>query len=405
MNRSVRIFFLVSFAMVFGLKAQTNLPFAVDSLSPIPGTALSHSSTARVGDRIYTIFGRDAFGNLRTGLYYYEISRDRWRYGDFFPGQGREHTMTYVHGNKIFFVNGSRGTVRFFNEIWSYDLVSESWNQEPPFPGPGRGEAVSVRMGSYIYMGIGRDSTGLLHDWYRLDPSTGSWKRLPDFPGGGRSLAAGVALNGEVIVGMGQKDSSVANDFFAYSPISGVWREMPWKMDSALIDAKMTVINGEILVIGGEKENGELARYHRFVNPNNGTIRYVKISTFPKTGFSLVEGDLEFYTLFGTKLNGQKTGRVVHAFREEPDPEEEIPFIVEVNPNPVTGNEIIIQTNSAIEYADLYDLGGRKQGALNLANGWGWVWLGIPSVTPGHYLLIIGSLDGQKKTVRLFINN
>jgi N-acetylneuraminic acid mutarotase len=111
-------------------------------------------------------------------------------------------------------------------------LIPSGWKKLENFVGGVRANAVSVAIGSKLYIGLGYNANigfdGVSNDFYEFDIGTGTWKKLESLPGEGRANAVAFAINGKVYVGMGtnynRKDfPTIYQDFYEYDPSKNTW--------------------------------------------------------------------------------------------------------------------------------------------------------------------------------------
>ena len=89
---------------------------------------------------------------------------------------------------------------------------------------PPRRTGVAVTANGRAYMGLGRNATGRLKDWWEVNPITNQWVQKSDFPGSARDGAVAFGANGRVYVGTGNDGTGgFERDFYEYDPASDAW--------------------------------------------------------------------------------------------------------------------------------------------------------------------------------------
>jgi uncharacterized delta-60 repeat protein len=89
---------------------------------------------------------------------------------------------------------------------------------------PPRRTGVAVNANGRAYMGLGRNATGRLKDWWEFNPITNQWVQKSDFPGSARDGAVAFGANGRVYVGTGNDGTGgFERDFYEYDPASDAW--------------------------------------------------------------------------------------------------------------------------------------------------------------------------------------
>lgn len=90
---------------------------------------------------------------------------------------------------------------------------------------PGRSDGVAVSVGGKAYVGLGRDATGALKDWWEFNPEGNVWTAKLDFPGTSRIGAVAFVANNKIYVGTGNDFSGngFKRDFYEYDPLNNTW--------------------------------------------------------------------------------------------------------------------------------------------------------------------------------------
>jgi N-acetylneuraminic acid mutarotase len=90
------------------------------------------------------------------------------------------------------------------------------WQKQTNFPGGKRMGATSFTVGTFGYVCMGRDQSGVgLNDVWRFNSSNNSWTRMADFPGPSRGFAFSFVVDGKAYVGGGGHYSN-SSSFYAH---------------------------------------------------------------------------------------------------------------------------------------------------------------------------------------------
>lgn len=90
---------------------------------------------------------------------------------------------------------------------------------------PLRSDGVASVANGKAYIGLGKNGTGLLKDWWEFNPEGNVWTQKLDFPGAARIGAVAFSANGKIYVGTGndQSGSGFKRDFYEYDPALNTW--------------------------------------------------------------------------------------------------------------------------------------------------------------------------------------
>ena len=145
--------------------------------------------------------------------------------------------------------------------------------------GLARNSAISFSIGTSAYMGLGKNATGLLADFYKITPNVGQTTPLASYPGVARRDAVAFVIAGKAYVGTGQDtDGNYLQDFYAYDPELDQWAAIASLPGAARASAVAFTLSGEGYVGTGSSAAGELADFWKY-NPTTNTWTEV-------TGFS-----------------------------------------------------------------------------------------------------------------------
>jgi N-acetylneuraminic acid mutarotase len=113
------------------------------------------------------------------------------------------------------------------NEFWEFD--GTSWTQKAKFIGPRRDGASMFAIGANIYLGIGKDVSGLssisYQDFYKFDPMLNQWKPIQKPLFGGRLRTVSFVIDGLAYVTDGA-DNTGDFTMMRYNPVSDSWTYM-----------------------------------------------------------------------------------------------------------------------------------------------------------------------------------
>jgi uncharacterized delta-60 repeat protein len=112
----------------------------------------------------------------------------------------------------------------YTNEVTQKTFPNE-WSGSIPTSLPGRSAGVAIVLNGKAYVGLGRNSSGALKDWWEFDPTNNAWTAKLDFPGAARIGAVAFVVNGKGYVGTGNDFSGTGfkQDFYEYDPATNVW--------------------------------------------------------------------------------------------------------------------------------------------------------------------------------------
>lgn len=104
-------------------------------------------------------------------------------------------------------------------DCWKFDSQT-GWKKIRPFPVPGRVNSASFVIRSKEYVGLGQGPSGLLSDFWELDPKSRDdpGRKVADFPGNNRFSAVGFSINGRGFPGLGIGEAFFENDLWEYIP-------------------------------------------------------------------------------------------------------------------------------------------------------------------------------------------
>ncbi len=146
--------------------------------------------------------------------------------------------------------------------IASLQLSAQTWTQlaAPPSSYVVRNHPVTFSIGNFAYIGTGlSNSSALLNDFYRYDPSNDSWTSLPNFPGGARGFAYGVENDGKGYLGFGLGTSNnYYNDLWEFDPVTNNWTQLASCPGSGRRHPAMVTTTGKIFVGCGDGPTGNL---------------------------------------------------------------------------------------------------------------------------------------------------
>jgi uncharacterized delta-60 repeat protein len=88
-----------------------------------------------------------------------------------------------------------------------------------------RSSGVALVLNGKAYVGLGRNGTGALKDWWEYNPDGNVWTQKLDFPGTARIGAVAFVVNGKGYVGTGNDfgGSGFKRDFYEYDAVANTW--------------------------------------------------------------------------------------------------------------------------------------------------------------------------------------
>jgi uncharacterized delta-60 repeat protein len=164
---------------------------------------------------------------------------------------GRASAVSITIGSDVYLGLG-RNEFGYLSDFLRLDVPGFSTQKMADFPGVGRIDAVAFAIDGFCYVGLGADETGVaLADFYRYDPGTDTWSQVSDFVGGARTDAVAFAIDGLGYVGTGYDGNSDQADFYIYNPVEDTWTPTQTFSGDARREAVAFASNGKGYVVGG----------------------------------------------------------------------------------------------------------------------------------------------------------
>ena len=122
------------------------------------------------------------------------------------------------------------GASSFSNEVNTTTLPPppvDTWSAVTTTPIPARSSGVAIVLNGKAYVGLGRNASAALKDWWEYDPTNNLWTQKLDFPGTARIGAVAFVVNGKGYVGTGNDLSNTGfkRDFYEYDANSNTWTQ------------------------------------------------------------------------------------------------------------------------------------------------------------------------------------
>lgn len=115
----------------------------------------------------------------------------------------------------------------FTNEVnqTTMGVPPNEWSGPLTTPIGARSNGVALSINGKAYVGLGRNGTGALKDWWEYSPATDTWVKKQDFPGTARIGAIGFVVGTKCYVGTGNDFSGTGfkRDFYEYDPATNTW--------------------------------------------------------------------------------------------------------------------------------------------------------------------------------------
>ena len=108
-----------------------------------------------------------------------------------------------------------------------------NWLKKSDYEGAARSQAVAFSIGNFGYVGSGYnfDNDERLKDFWEYNPELDNWRQVASMDEGvnavgnatARSGAVAFAVNGKGYVGLGKDETKMLGDFWVYDPVSNTW--------------------------------------------------------------------------------------------------------------------------------------------------------------------------------------
>ena len=185
----------------------------------------------------------------------------------------RNSAISFSIGTSAYMGLGRNATgllTDFYKIIPSSDLITPLAS----YPGVARRDAVAFVIADKAYVGTGRDVDGnYLQDFYAYDPGLDQWVAIASLPGAARASAVAFTFDGEGYVGTGSSAASELADFWKYNPTTNTWTEVTGFSGDARQEATAFVLDGKAYVTGGVAYSGGTQQYSdvQEYNPATGS--------------------------------------------------------------------------------------------------------------------------------------
>jgi len=166
--------------------------------------------------------------------------------------QGRENYVTIAHNGFIYVGFGWGVWSACLNDWWRWEPCSGTWTQlAPPPMNVGGSQPIIFAIGSYIYVGGGRQfclAGPALNSFYRYDPATNTWLQRANLPvPTWGTPGASDGTYGYVIISQAGQPTIL----YRYNPSTDSWTNLSTVPGQWRPDAFMAYYQGKLYIGGG----------------------------------------------------------------------------------------------------------------------------------------------------------
>jgi len=196
--------------------------------SNFPGRARVWPSFFVIGNYAYVVCGRDSnLANYLTECWQYNSVSDTWIQKASFPGLARAYGVGFSVGGKGYVGLGQSPISGLLKDFWAYDMGSNTWTQIADFGGTRRWCASAFSVNGLGYVCFGQDTIltyNLNRDIWAYTPGTNIWTQKTSNPGDSLYCTDGFAIGNNIYVGIGSDNGGVLhNSFWKYNTITDSW--------------------------------------------------------------------------------------------------------------------------------------------------------------------------------------
>jgi N-acetylneuraminic acid mutarotase len=183
-----------------------------------------------------------------------------WLKSSDYEGVARSQAVAFSIGNYAYVGSGYNfDNDERLKDFWRYDLEKNDWKPikdlDSGIHAVGRAKArsgaVAFSVNGKGYVGLGKDETGMLGDFWVYDPETDAWDTLiaVNQGPGARYGAVAFVINNIAYVGTGNNGSNL-KDLWAYDPATNKW-EQKTSFQSKVSEAVAFVLDGKGYICTG----------------------------------------------------------------------------------------------------------------------------------------------------------
>ncbi|WMN11600.1 cadherin domain-containing protein [Marivirga salinae] len=222
-------------------------------------------------------------------------------------GLKRTEAISFVLGGEAYIGLG-RNETGLLQDFLKMDISDNSTLPVSPLPGPARKNAIAFVLNQKAYVGLGEDAFGnYLKDMYQYNPMDNSWTELNEFAGAARTSPVSFVIDGKAYVGTGYDGTNALADFYQYDVATDSWTATAAFSGEKRREAVAFVINGKAYVAGGFYVDGttfQLSDAQEF-DPNTESWKEVvsaDINLGRNNATAFVYGN-DAYLTYGSKNN------------------------------------------------------------------------------------------------------
>ncbi|MCC5916911.1 MAG: T9SS type A sorting domain-containing protein [Cryomorphaceae bacterium] len=212
-------------------------------LKDSPFTARQYAQMAAFGDSVWVAGGLQQ-SEYFSDVWLYRPSLDQWSFHSHLPHPVRQGVLFAPNGELVVGL-GEKAPDMLSDSL--YIFRDGEWHPLTPVPNGGRFRCGYFSVGQRLYLGWGRDSSGVhFNDWQVYDLLSGEWDTLSPPPGAPREWCSSTSnFNGSGVVGFGMDSAGdFLKDVFYFNPILNSFQK---------IDEYSTLLRGAVLA-GSDEE-------------------------------------------------------------------------------------------------------------------------------------------------------
>jgi len=183
----------------------------------IRGIARSNAVSFVIDDIAYlgTGYNENVKGNRLNDFWKFSVDSGWIQVADF-PGPPRSNAVGFSIDGYGYVGTGFDG-INLYKDFYRYDPVADYWEQKASFIGSARYDAVGFGLHGKGYIATGYDFYWL-NDNYQYDPATDYWVNAVSYSGNKRRGAIAFTYNNMAYLLTGSNSSGLVRDFWRFDP-------------------------------------------------------------------------------------------------------------------------------------------------------------------------------------------
>jgi|KBSMisStaDraftv2_1062788.scaffolds.fasta_scaffold00018_27 hypothetical protein len=190
-----------------------------------------------------------ASSGLKNDMMAFDPASNIWTPRAASPGSPIQSPVSMVIGNYAYIGIGKTENLPASPEFWQYDPAADSWTRKADLPDTVSEGAFGVGFGDKGYVGIIPHMSGK-KAWWEYDPANNTWTSKADFPGTAMDWPCGFALHGKIYIGLSSLQAP--HEWWQYDPAMNQWKRMNDFPGSLAFAGSGFVIGDKGYVAGGE---------------------------------------------------------------------------------------------------------------------------------------------------------